>query len=51
MWLIAFIVLQGLAIWSGVRQEERAGLYRGLGSCGLKLRLADYRHAPLEVTG
>jgi hypothetical protein len=27
VWLIAFIVLQGLAIWSGIRQEERAGLW------------------------
>jgi hypothetical protein len=27
MWWIVFVVLQGVIIWSGIRREERAGLW------------------------
>ena len=27
MWWIAFVVLQGVIIWSGIQREQRAGLW------------------------
>jgi hypothetical protein len=43
MWWIVFVVLQGVIIWSGIRREERAGLWSwskfafALGFAGLEV--------------
>jgi hypothetical protein len=27
MWWIVFLIIQGIVIWSGIRQEQRAGMW------------------------